>query len=81
VIQISSNKYGRWRQVDIESLYLEDGRNANDLTVWELQPLLEKQGIPHVKPGMAKPDLLFALGVFQQQQREIVIGERNKPAE
>jgi hypothetical protein len=70
VLEISSNKYGRWRRVDVESLYLEDGRNANDLTVWELQPLLEKLGVPHVKPGMAKPDLLFAFGIFQQDQRE-----------
>jgi hypothetical protein len=79
MLEYASNKFGTWRRVDVHSLYLEDGRNANDLTVWELQPLLEKLNIPHVKPGMAKNDLLFAYGCWQQQQREAIAGDRTKP--
>ena len=81
MLEYSSNKFGRWRSVDIHNLFLEDGRNAHDLTVWELQPLLEKMGVPHAKPGVAKPDLLFAYGIYLQEKREAVAGDRTKPTE
>jgi hypothetical protein len=75
MLEISSNKFGRWMRVDIHSLFLEDGTNLNDLTVWQLQPLLEKLGVPHAKPGVAKQDLLFAYGCWQQDQRETARGQ------
>jgi hypothetical protein len=70
MLEVSSNKFGRWRRVDISDLWLTDGRNANSLNAWQLYDELAKVGCPNIARGMAKPDLLFALGVFQQDQRE-----------
>jgi hypothetical protein len=69
MIEVSSNRYGRWRKVDISDLWL-DGRNVNELNQWQLFAELEKLRVPHITKHTAKADLLFLLGIFQQDQRE-----------
>jgi hypothetical protein len=70
VIEVSSNRFGKWRRVDISDLWLTDGRNANSLNQWQLYDELARINCPNIKQGMAKQDLLFALGCYQQDQRD-----------
>jgi hypothetical protein len=69
VIEYSSNKFGTWRRVDIESLMLGDKR-ANDLPQHQLYALLKEADCPRINIDMGKPDLLFCLGVAQQEAQE-----------
>jgi hypothetical protein len=66
MIEYSSNKYGKWRRVDIESLWLGDNL-ASDMTQQRLYAELTDAGVPRITKGMGKPDLLFCLGVHQQE--------------
>jgi hypothetical protein len=70
MIEVSTNKFGgRWRKVDIEDVWL-DGRNAKEMNQWQLFAELQKLGVPHITKDTAKSDLIFLLGVFQQDERE-----------
>jgi hypothetical protein len=69
MLEYSSNKYGKWRRVDIEALWLGD-RLANDLSQQQLHAELTRIKCPRITQGMGKPEMLFALGVFQQEQVE-----------
>jgi hypothetical protein len=55
--------------VDIESLLLGD-RLANELSQMQLYAELKKIKCPRIKPDMSKIDMLFCLGIFQQEQLE-----------
>jgi hypothetical protein len=70
MLEYASNKFGRWRKVDIDGLWLADGRNANELNQWQLFAELKRLGVPHIKENMAKVDLLFLLGCHEQEVRE-----------
>jgi hypothetical protein len=69
MLEYSGNKYGKWRRVDIESVWLGD-RLANELTQPQLFAELTKMKCPRIKPDMGRPDLIFCLGIFQQELAE-----------
>jgi hypothetical protein len=70
MLEYSSNKYdNKWRRVDIEAVLLGD-RLANELSQKQLYTELEKIKCPRIKPDMGKPDLIFCLGIHQQEQLE-----------
>ena len=69
MLEYSSNKFGKWRRVDIDSVMLGD-RLANELNQWELYAALKKMKCPRVVEGQGKPEMLFLLGVHQQELLE-----------
>ena len=69
VIEYSSNKYGRWRRVDISALWIAD-QLASEMTQQRLYAELSHIKCPRISKEMGKPELLFCLGVHQQEQRE-----------
>ena len=69
MLEYSSNRYGKHRRVDISSVRIGN-RLANDMSISELHAELQKIKCPRIVPGMPKPDMIFALGVFQQEQSE-----------
>ena len=65
MLEISSNRYGVWRKVDVESVWLGD-RLANSVSLKQLYTELTAMKCPHIKPDMGKHDLIFCLGIHQQ---------------
>lgn len=70
MLEYSSNKFGKWRRVDIEAVQLRDGRLASELDQWKLYAELTKMKCPRITPGMGKPEMLFLLGIHQQELLE-----------
>jgi hypothetical protein len=70
MLQYSSNRYGKHRTVDIADLWLPDNRKASDMDQGKLFAELKKLGCPRVNQDMGRAELLFCLGVHQQEQRE-----------
>jgi hypothetical protein len=73
----SSNKYGVWRRVDIEAVMLGD-RLANDLNQWQLAAELKRLKVPRVTDGMGKSEMIFLLGIHQQEVLEAKRAEATK---
>ena len=69
MLEISSNRFGKWRRVDIESVLIGD-RLANEMSLKQLYAELEKISCPRIKPDMGKHDLIFCLGIHQQELLE-----------
>ena len=51
MLEYSSNKFGKWRRVDIHSVLIGD-RLANELSQWELYAELKKMKCPRIADGM-----------------------------
>ena len=66
VIEYSSNKYGRWRRVVISALWIAD-QLASEMTQQRLYAELTHIKCPRITREMGKPELLFCLGVHQQE--------------
>jgi hypothetical protein len=77
MLEYSSNRYGKWRRVDIETVMLGD-RLATDLNQWQLHAELKKMKLPRLTENMGKSEMIFLLGVHQQEMMEAKRAESTK---